>query len=172
MSTAYLGLGSNMGDRLAKLQAAVDGIAALPFTRVLGKAGVYETPPFGGPPGQGDYLNTVCRVETTLTPWNLLKETQRLECELGREPESERRRWGSRMIDIDILLWDDLITNRPLPGQPLLEVPHPRMAERAFVLLPLAELAPDLVHPAEGKTIRELLERIGSEHEGIRRLPL
>lgn len=172
MATVYLGLGTNMGDRAANLAAALDGIAALPGTRLMRRAGIYETAPVGGPAGQDDYLNTVCEAETTLSPGDMIAETQRIERELGRDRGPGAVRWGPRVIDIDILLWDDVTCRMSSPGGIELELPHPRMAERAFVLLPLAELAPELVHPGTGATIRELVKRIDTNDEGIRRLSL
>lgn len=171
MATVYFGLGSNLGDRLRNLRAARQAIAALPRTRDVRRAGVYETAPVGGPSGQGDFLNTALAAETDLSPEEMIRETLRIEKEIGRVRDRESVRWGPRLIDIDILLWDDVTFERVGGDGPDLVLPHPRLAERAFVLLPLAELAPDAVHPVAGLTIRELAERIGKDNEGIRRLP-
>ena len=172
MAMVCFGLGSNLGDRLASLRAAADALDRLPDTRVVRRAGFFETPPVGGPSGQGDFLNTAIVAGTGLVPEDMIRETQRIERELGRGRDGESVRWGPRVIDIDILLWDDVTIRRSRTDGPDLEVPHPRMAERAFVLLPLAEVAPDAIHPPTGLTVAGLLERIGSSHEGIRRLPL
>jgi 2-amino-4-hydroxy-6-hydroxymethyldihydropteridine diphosphokinase len=130
---AYLGIGSNLGDRAAHLQAAVDGLAATPAVRVTAVSPVYETAPVGGPP-QDDYLNAVVAVETTLEARALMAAGQRLE---ATEHRVRRERWGPRTLDVDVLLvGDDEI------HEPDLEVPHPRMTERDFVLVPLADLEP------------------------------
>ena len=133
---AYLGLGSNLGDRLAHLQAAVDGLAATPDVHVVAVSRVYETAPVGGPQ-QDDYLNAVVAVDTVLDPHELLAVAQRLE---AGEQRVRAERWGPRTLDVDVLLvGDDHV------DEPDLVVPHPRMSERAFVLVPLADVAPDLV---------------------------
>ncbi len=167
MANVYLGLGTNLGDRAANLALARDGLAALPETRFLRMAGVYETRPVGGPPGQDDFYNSACLVDTSLVPRRMLEEIHRLERSIGRRRELERIAWGPRVIDIDILLWEGVEM-----AEPDLVIPHPRLATRAFALAPLAELAPGLRHPALGLGIGELLERIGPQHEGIRRLSL
>jgi 2-amino-4-hydroxy-6-hydroxymethyldihydropteridine diphosphokinase len=135
---AFLGLGSNLGDRLANLQAAVDSLQTEPGLRVTESSRVWETTPEGGPP-QPDYLNAVIRVETDLSARDLLDAARRVESRLGRV---RRERWGARTLDVDILLYDEEQID-----EPDLVVPHPRLAERAFVLLPLLELDPDPVLP-------------------------
>lgn len=139
MTVAYLALGSNVGDRAGRLQEAVDGLARADGVEVTGVSRVYETEPVGGPE-QGAYLNAVVAVETRLSPHRLLALAQRVETEAGREPDPARReRWGPRSLDVDVLLvGDEEVHDADL------EVPHPRMHERAFVLAPLADLAPDL----------------------------
>ena len=132
--TAYLGLGSNLGERLDILQQAVNLLGAEPGVRPIASSRVWETDPVGGPP-QPDYLNAVLLVETDLTPFALLDLSQRVERELGREREV---RWGPRIVDIDLLLFGDQQLDVPL-----LTLPHPRMTSRAFVLLPLLELDPE-----------------------------
>ena len=129
---AFLGLGSNLGDRRRRLREAV---AALPD--VVATSPVYETAPVGGPAGQGPYLNAVVELDTDLTPRQLLDVGRRLEDAAGRV---RAERWGARTLDVDVLLVDDLRVE-----EPDLQVPHPRMWERPFVLIPLADLAPDLV---------------------------
>ena len=135
---AFLGLGSNLGDRLANLQAAVDALQSEPGLRVTGSSRVWETTPVGGPP-QPDYLNAVIRIETDLSARDLLDAARRVEARLGRV---RKERWGARTIDVDILLYDDEQID-----EPDLVVPHPRLGERAFVVLPLLELEPDPVLP-------------------------
>ncbi len=135
---AYLGIGSNLGDRLANLQHAVDLLAAETDVRVVASSRVWETDPVGGPP-QPDFLNAVVRVRTGLAPLELLEACHRVERALGRTREV---RWGPRTVDIDVLLAGDL----ELDG-PALTIPHPRMTRRAFVLLPLLELDPDAALP-------------------------
>jgi 2-amino-4-hydroxy-6-hydroxymethyldihydropteridine diphosphokinase len=130
---AYLGLGSNLGDRLVHLQRAVT-LLGRRGARPLRSSRVYETEPAGGPP-QPEYLNAVVEIETELDPRDLLAACLEVEGEMGRV---RRERWGSRVIDIDVLTYEDREVN-----EPGLQVPHPRMHERAFVLAPLLELASD-----------------------------
>ena len=129
---AFLGLGSNLGDRMALLQSAVRSIPG-----VVKVSPVYETDPVGGPPGQDRYLNVVVELSTTLSPRQLLELARRLEADAGRVRTVKD---GPRTLDVDILLVGDLEVD-----EPDLKVPHPRMWERRFVLAPLADLAPDLV---------------------------
>ncbi len=132
---AYLGIGSNLGDRLGYLLTALEGLAAL-GTR-LDVSPVYETEPVGGPRDQGAYLNLVARLETALGPRALLVAAQALEAGAGRV---RTVRFGPRTLDVDLLLLDDLRID-----EPDLVVPHPRLGERAFVLAPLEDLDPGLV---------------------------
>ena len=129
---AFLGLGSNIGDRWAHLRQAV---ASMPD--VVAVSPVYETSPVGGPPGQGPYLNCVVELDTELGPRELLELAHGLESAAQRE---RGERWGPRTLDVDVLLVGDLAVD-----DPDLTVPHPRMYERRFVLAPLADLAPELV---------------------------
>lgn len=142
----YLALGSNLGDRLANLKRAV--AALTPQMEVKAKSHVYETPPWGFE-DQPRFLNQVIKVNTYLTPESLLKHLKRLEVALGRKATFPN---GPRLIDIDILFYDDLVLDTPS-----LVIPHPRLHERGFVLLPLMDIAPDLVHPVLRKSVRELL---------------
>lgn len=143
---AFLGLGSNLGNRLTNLQAAVDALQAEPGLRVTASSRVWETAPVGGPP-QPDYLNAVIRAETDLSGRDLLDVARRVEQRMGRV---RKERWGARSLDVDILLYDEEQID-----EPELVVPHPRMAERAFVLLPLLELDPDPVLP-DGTRLKEV----------------
>lgn len=133
---AFLGLGSNLGDRAAHLQHAIDGLAATPGVVVVAVSPVYETEPVGGPP-QDDYLNAVVAVDTALSARELLAVAQRLETAAERV---RNERWGPRTLDVDVLLVGDERVD-----EPDLVVPHPRLHERAFVLVPLADLDADLV---------------------------
>jgi len=135
VTRAFLGLGSNLGDRVTLLQTAV---AAL--DDVVAVSPVYETEPVGGPDAQGAYLNLVVELDTPLDAWGLLEACRRLEAAAGRVREA---RWGPRTLDVDVLWVDGEIVD-----DPQLEVPHPRLWERRFVLVPLADLAPDLVPEA------------------------
>jgi 2-amino-4-hydroxy-6-hydroxymethyldihydropteridine diphosphokinase len=146
--TVYIALGTNLGDRLKILQ---DAIAQLP-PQVLPKAcsPVYQTAPWGFS-DQPDYLNQVIEAETDLEPLELLKYLKNLEVHLGRKPTF---RYGPRVIDLDILFYDDLILETAL-----LVIPHPMLPERDFVLIPLSDLAPDLVHPKIGCTVDDLKVR-------------
>jgi 2-amino-4-hydroxy-6-hydroxymethyldihydropteridine diphosphokinase len=156
MPIVTLALGTNLGDRPANLRAAIDSFP--PAVIVLVESPVYETPPWGVI-DQPAFLNMAVRGETALPPLELLRRLKGLEAELGRRPGV---RWGPRLIDIDILFYDDLVID-----QPGLTVPHPRLHERAFVLVPLSDLAPDLVHPLLRKSVRELLA--GVDAQGVKR---
>ncbi len=138
---AFLGLGSNLGDRRAHLRKAVDQLRAGPDLPVTGVSRLYETEPVGGPDGQGPYLNLVVElaVPARLDPYRLLTACRRLEAAAGRV---RTVRWGPRTLDADVL-WIDGVEL----ADPELTVPHPRWRERRFVLAPLAELAPDLADP-------------------------
>ena len=148
-TVAFLGLGSNLGDRLTNLQGAVDLLHGEPGLRVVSSSRVWETAPVGGPP-QPDYLNAVIRVETDLSARDLLDVARRVEERLGRV---RKERWGARSIDIDVLLFGEETID-----ESDLVVPHPRLAERAFVLLPLLELVADPVLP-DGTRLRDLRVR-------------
>ena len=141
MTRAFLGLGSNLGDRWAHLRAAVAGLPD-----VVRVSSVYETDPVGGPE-QGPYLNLVVELDTELSARALLAVARRLEEGAGRV---RAERWGPRTLDVDVLLVDDVVID-----EPDLQVPHPRMWGRAFVLVPLAEVAPDLgPEPPGGTEVR------------------
>ena len=153
----YLALGSNLGDRMANLKAAIASLT--PQMIVKKKSSIYETQPWGYTE-QGAFLNQVVKAETYEEPEKLLKHLKRLETALGRVPSFPN---GPRLIDIDILFYDNLIMFRDN-----LVIPHPRLHERAFVLAPLADIAPDLIHPTLNKSIKELLKAVNME--GIQRI--
>ena len=142
----YLALGSNLDDRLANLKQAITALS--PQMEVKAKSRVYETPPWGYTE-QPTFLNQVIKASTYLEFEPLLKHIKRLEIALGRKPSFKN---GPRLIDIDILFYDDLVLNTAS-----LVIPHPHMHERGFVLLPLMDIAPDLVHPVHKKSVREML---------------
>lgn len=146
--TVYLSLGSNIGDRARNLQAALEQLAA-PDLRVLRTSPAYETEPVEYT-AQRWFLNLVAEAATELLPMQLLLRTGRVERALGRVRTVPK---GPRTIDIDILFY-----GRTIVRSARLEIPHPRMAERRFVLAPLADLAPDLRHPVTRKTVREMLD--------------
>ena len=157
---AYIGLGTNLGDRELKLLLAIAELGKLPCTRVTGVSHFYETEPVGGVP-QGDFFNAVVRLVTALAPLQLLAELKRIETDVFHRVASAR--WGARSMDLDILLYGDLaFTCEPLT------VPHPRLAERRFVLQPLADIAPDLVHPSLGRSISELLAALTTTEKVVR----
>lgn len=158
MTRAFVGLGSNLGDRRAILAAAVAAVDALADVAVLAESSIRETEPWGPVP-QPDYLNQVVVVETGLTPPQLLDELLAIERTLGRERTGEVR-YGPRTIDLDLLVFGTEVIS-----DDRLDVPHPRIAERQFVLEPLAELDPDLVVPGRG-VVTELLARLRASTPG------
>jgi len=150
---AYVALGSNLDDPRAQVERALAALAGLPETRCVLRSSLYRTRPFG-PVEQPDFVNAVAGLLTRLEPAALLAQLQALEAELGRARPVLR--WGPRRIDLDLLVHGSACI-----AEPDLEVPHPGIAERAFVLVPLAEIAPDLVVPGRGR-VRDLLARVDS----------
>ena len=153
MKTIYLSLGSNVGDRETHLARARERLAENDV-HVRRASGVFETEP-RDVPDQGWFLNQVVEAETDLFPIQLLSRLQKIERALGRIPTRPK---GPRTIDLDILLYEGAIVS--VPG---LEIPHPRMDDRRFVLEPLAELAPELRHPRTGRTVKEMLAQVGNQ---------
>ena len=154
-----MGLGSNLGDRDVHLEFAVQALADIDGVEPTICSPVYETDPMG-PPGQRPYLNAVLELSTSLSPTALLEAMLDIEERSGRF-RRDLPRWSSRTLDLDLLLFGDLRID-----EPDLKVPHPGLAERAFVLVPLADLAPNLVHPLLDETLSSLLERVS--REGVR----
>src|SRR5215831_14393260 len=150
--TAYLALGSNLGDRRANLDRAVEMLRATPGVAVRKVSSYHETEPVGGPPGQEMYLNAAAELQTELPPKALLAALLEIEAKLGRV---RGERFGPRTIDLDLLLYGEQASD-----DAELTVPHQRMHERAFVLEPLAEIAPLAVHPLRQSTVRDLLRAL------------
>ena len=151
--TTYLCLGGNLGDRIAALTEALQLLDATPGMVRIACSSVYETEPWAVA-DQPNFLNLVAAYETTLTPADLLAACKSVEATVGRTPSF---RWGPRLIDVDILLYGDQVVDS---AEPDLQIPHPRMTQRAFVLVPLAEVIPDGVVPPAGWTVRRLLEQV------------
>lgn len=150
-SEAYIALGSNLGDRRAMIARAIRRIHEQPAIAVERVSSIIETDPVG-PPGQGPYMNAAILVRTDHDPRGLLDSLLAIESELGRDRSADAVRWGARRIDLDVLVYGDQIVD-----EPGLHVPHPRLHERTFVLIPLAEIAPELVIPPANRTPREML---------------
>lgn len=152
---AYIGIGSNLGDRLGQCGAALDRLSLLPDTRVKHVSPFAESAPQEGVEG-GWFLNAVAEIATSLSPRQLLDHLRDIEVALGRPPGHEPR--SARTMDLDILLYGDMVM-----VEPDLVIPHPRMVHRRFVLAPLVAIAPATRHPVLGITVEELLRRLGSE---------
>ncbi len=148
-SRAFLGFGGNLGNLLYNFRQAKQQLEEYPLVEVISSSPLYQTPPVGGPDGQPDYLNGVVEIRTGLSALDLLQLCRRIEDNFGRVRDQH---WGSRTLDIDLLLVDNLVMDAPL-----LTLPHPRLHQRHFVLLPLNDLAPELNHPIFDKTINTLL---------------
>jgi 2-amino-4-hydroxy-6-hydroxymethyldihydropteridine diphosphokinase len=148
----YIGIGSNLGDRRANTLEAMQRVRALPDTKLTRSSSLYESEPLGD--AKTWFVNSVIEIETALSASRLLKQILAIEAAMGRK-RVKGKRWGSRIIDLDILLVDQDIT-----ATRSLKVPHPEMHKRRFVLLPLAELAPQVIHPQLGKSVSALLATV------------
>ena len=153
MSTVYLGLGTNLGDKEVQLRTAVNEIEKR-IGRIMILSAFYTTIPWGFT-SEHTFLNAACTVETSLNPYELLSVTQDIEKNLGRKHKSVEHHYADRLIDIDILFFDQIIIH-----EADLQIPHPLLTKRDFVLKPLVEIAPDLVHPINHLTIRKLWQGI------------
>jgi 2-amino-4-hydroxy-6-hydroxymethyldihydropteridine diphosphokinase len=154
---AYIGLGTNMGDRAANLRQAVEMMQGRPGIKVDSVSSVYITEPWGNR-NQDDFYNQVVRIETDLSARELLHQLQKIEIKMGRQPSEK---WGPRIIDLDIILYGDQLVQ-----EEDLKIPHPYAQQRLFVLIPLEEIDPEIVFPDSGMSIREVLIRVlGREEE-------
>lgn len=159
LTHVFIALGSNLGDRSNNLRNAITSLP--PKVQVTDQSPIYETEPWGYIK-QPQFLNQVIQAVTPLTPDGLFNFLKTIEAELGRKPAV---RYGPRLIDLDILFYNDLIYNTAD-----LTIPHKRLHERAFVLVPLADIAPEMIHPVQKKTVRELLSQI--DRSGVTRFDL
>jgi 2-amino-4-hydroxy-6-hydroxymethyldihydropteridine diphosphokinase len=148
MPLAYLGLGSNIGNRIGYIRKSLVALSRLPKTKITKVSSLYETEPYGKKE-QPWFINIVVEISTELSPLELFKKCKSIETKFGRQ---KRERWAEREIDIDILLYDNIVLSTPE-----LQIPHPDMHNRRFVLIPLSEIAPNMIHPIFKKSISELL---------------
>ncbi len=149
----FLALGSNLGDRIEHCQTALQYINNISETTILKKSEWFDNPALGKSEDDPDFINSVVQIETSLNPEDLLEKLQGIEKEMGR-PHSQAR-WAPRIIDLDILLYDDIVVDLPT-----LQIPHPEMIKRVFVLKPLCDIDPNIIHPVVKETAQELLERL------------
>jgi len=157
---AYIGIGSNLGDKIDHCEKAISEILKIDRQRLLAKSSYYKTQPIGYP-SQDWFVNGVIKIETDLEAHELLQTLKAIESQLGR---AETFRWGPRTIDLDILFFDDVEINTER-----LQIPHPLIQDRQFVLVPLAEIARNFIHPVLKKTIQELLNNL-KEDQGVEKI--
>lgn len=148
--TSYLGIGSNLGDRIANIETSIEYLRFIPRISVKKISPLYETPASGGPKNQPRFLNAAVKIQTTLTPLDLLVKLKNIESKLKRKNAVH---WGPRTIDLDILFYDDLVFSSSN-----LSIPHPLLHKRVFVLRPLVDIAPGLMHPQYKRSIKDLLK--------------
>ena len=161
MARCLIGCGSNQGARREQLDRAIELLGVMPGVRLEAVSRHRETRPVGGPPDQDAFLNGACLIDTDLEPHELLGLLSAVENTLHRD---RTERWGPRTVDLDLLLYDDVVIDDETVGGAALTVPHPRMATRRFVLEPAVEIAPDLRHPVSGCSLRDLLDNISVPH--------
>jgi len=159
MATAYLGVGSNLGNRLAFLRGGRDSLVNHFEITLRRVSGVYETEAVGGPADNPPFLNAVLEIETPLSPRELLAACLAVEDEFGRSRPME---WAPRTLDIDLLLYGEVVV-----AEADLQIPHPRLHERTFVLEPLREIAPDLIHPVLHRTIAALADDLAANDDVV-----
>jgi 2-amino-4-hydroxy-6-hydroxymethyldihydropteridine diphosphokinase len=158
---ALIGLGTNLGRRLGNIRSAVAALSQAPGIELSGLSPLYETEPVGLT-GQPKFLNAAALIGTTLGPQELLACLQGIEAGMGRK---RGVKWGPRIIDLDILFYDQLVLHRPE-----LEIPHPEAAKRAFVLVPVLDLCPEMVDPSSGKPLREILSGLDLQGQGMKKI--
>jgi len=151
---AFIGLGSNLGDREANIRQALQQLEQMPETTIVRGSSLYDTEPVGVP-DQPNFLNGVVQIETHLAPRQLLWNLMLIERRLGRV---RTQHWGPRVIDLDLLLYGEEVVD-----EPDLQVPHPQMTQRSFVMVPLVEIEPLLVHPVTNQTMLSILQRLGAD---------
>lgn len=155
----YIGIGSNIGDRIQNCRQGLDMLVERTTGSLVARSSWYLTQPWGNE-DQEDFINAAAEIEMAVPPARLLEACREIERQMGRQ---ESGRWGPRVIDLDILLYGSLIVRSPD-----LEIPHPRLHQRSFVLVPLAEIAPDLLHPVFNKTIRSLCSEVADRKEVLK----
>lgn len=159
MTQSLIALGSNLGERSAHMRHALVRLGNLPSTKMEDVSALYETAPVGGPDNQGPYLNAAALIRTALSPAQLLEAVQGVEAERQRE---RIIRWGPRTLDLDILTYGEFVSD-----DPDLTLPHPRMHERRFVMMPVCDIAPDLPHPRLGRSMLALLRELPAEPDDL-----
>jgi len=151
--TVYISVGSNLGNRSENCQTALRHVEALPSTTIVTTSGWIDNPALSHGEELPDFINGVIQIETSFTPEELFKNLQGIEEKMGRP--KDRARWSSRVIDLDILLYSNIVVDTPN-----LKIPHPEMNKRIFVLKPLCDIGPDVIHPVAKVTTQELLKRL------------
>ena len=153
MNTSYISLGSNIEDRKLNISKALEEIKKLNDIDISDTSFTYETDPLPTTSGQSKFLNCMIKINTTLDAHDLMRKLQKIETDLGRPEDHDK--WSSRTIDLDIIFY-----NNDIIDDPDLKIPHPEASKRVFVLKPLCDIASDMVHPVDNKTVRELLEDV------------